>query len=94
MLNFMKREKIDGPAKLDTTSAARRSVSPQRSPKSKNHYTGVGLEPEVIAYLDNLALRMRMNRSWVLNTIVHEYAKLVEKKNLIPLSSREDIIRL
>jgi hypothetical protein len=36
---------------------------------------------------------MGMNRSWVLNTIVYEYAKLVEKKNLNPLQSREAVIR-
>jgi len=62
--------------------------------KSPRYYTGVSLEPEVSAYLDDLASRMRMNRSWVLNTIVHEYAKLMERKNLTPLESREAIIRL
>jgi predicted transcriptional regulator len=63
--------------------------------KSKSrYYTGVSLEPEVSAYLDDLAHRMRMSRSWVLNTIVHEYAKFIEQKNLTPLQSREAIIRL
>ena len=57
-------------------------------------YTGVSLEPEVSAYLDDLAQRMRMSRSWVLNTIVHEYAQFIEHKNIAPLASREDIIRL
>jgi len=56
--------------------------------------TGVSLEPQVSRYLDDLASRMRVNRSWVINTIVHEYAALMEKKQLTPLSSREDIIRL
>jgi hypothetical protein len=56
--------------------------------------TGVSLEPQVSKYLDDLAARMRMNRSWVINTIVHEYAALMEKKQLHPLSSKEDIIRL
>src|SRR5207302_1964006 len=37
--------------------------------------TGVSLDPEISAYLDDLALRMGTNRSWVLNTIVYEYAK-------------------
>ncbi len=65
------------------------------TPKNVNRiYTGVTLEPPVAAYLDDLADRMRMNRSWVLNTIVHEYAAFMEKKNLTPLSSRERIIRL
>ncbi len=62
--------------------------------KTTRFYTGVSLEPEVSDYLNDLAARMRVNRSWVLNTIVYEYAKLMEHKNLSPLSSREKIIRL
>ena len=62
--------------------------------KSSRFFTGVSLEPEVQSYLDDLAHRMQMSRSWVLNTIVHEYAKLVEARGLLPLSSREKIIRL
>ena len=62
--------------------------------KSQRFYTGVSLEPEVTVYLDDLAGRMGMNRSWVLNTIVYEYAKIMERKNLKPLESREAIIRL
>lgn len=65
----------------------------QQKSKSR-YYTGVSLEPEVSFYLDDLATRMRMSRSWVLNTIVHEYAKYMEMKNLTPLASREAIIRL
>lgn len=49
---------------------------------------GVSLEPSVMMYLDELAARMGMSRSWVLNTIVYEYAKIVEKKNLVPLAAR------
>ena len=64
------------------------------SKKNSRFYTGVSLEPEVSAYLDDLAQRMRMSRSWVLNTIVHEYARYIERKNLAPLESRETIIRL
>jgi len=64
------------------------------SKKQQRFYTGVSLEPEVSSYLDDLAGRMRMSRSWVLNTIVHEYAKFIEHKNLKPLQSREAIIRL
>jgi predicted transcriptional regulator len=62
--------------------------------KSTRFRTGVSLEPEVTTYLDNLAHRMGMNRSWVLNTIVYEYAKFMEQKNLSPLQSREAVIRL
>jgi len=53
----------------------------------KNQIAGVSLEPQVMAYLDELAGRMRMNRSWVLNTIIHEYARFIEKKNLTPLAA-------
>jgi predicted transcriptional regulator len=62
--------------------------------QKSRHYAGVSFEPEVSAYLDDLAGRMRMSRSWVLNTIVHEYAQFIERKNLTPLESRETIIRL
>jgi len=61
---------------------------------TKRFFTGVSLEPEVQQYLDDLARRMGMSRSWVLNTIVYEYAKLMENKGLAPLSSRDAIIRL
>ena len=62
--------------------------------KSTRFRTGVSLEPDVTEYLDQLALRMGMSRSWVLNTIVYEYAKFIEHKNLSPLQSREAVIRL
>jgi hypothetical protein len=64
------------------------------NPKKNRFYTGVSLEPPVSEYLDDLARRMGMSRSWVLNTIVYEYAQLMEKKQLRPLSSREAVIRL
>jgi len=49
---------------------------------------GVSLEHHVMSYLDDLARRMGMSRSWVLNTIVYEYAKLIENKDLVPLVGR------
>jgi hypothetical protein len=72
------------------------------SPLNKRrHVTGITLDPSVHAYLDDLAKRMRSSRSWVLNTIVYEYAMLIEKKNLLPLSgsfqappSNEPVIKL
>ena len=64
------------------------------SEKKNRFYTGVSLEPQVSEYLNDLARRMGMNRSWVLNTIVQEYARYIEDKNLTPLESREAIIRL
>ena len=63
------------------------------SSKKKNVCTGVSLEPEVWDYLNDLSRRMRLNRSWVLNTIVHEYAQFMEHKQLKPLQSREELIR-
>ena len=59
--------------------------------KSNRFLTGVSLEPSVAVYLDDLAARMGMNRSWVLNTIVYEYAKMVERKLLTPLAPRSAI---
>jgi hypothetical protein len=56
--------------------------------KRKNIYTGVSLEPAVAEYLADLSRRMRMNRSWVLNTIVYEYAKMMEDKEFAPWMGR------
>ena len=64
------------------------------STRKNRFYTGVSLEPEVTEYLNDLGDRMGMNRSWVINTIVYEYAKVIEAKNLKPLSSREALIRV
>ena len=61
--------------------------------KNKNVCTGVSLEPEVWDYLNDLSRRMGLNRSWVLNTIVHEYARFMEQKQLRPLQSRERLVR-
>jgi predicted DNA-binding protein len=60
----------------------------------KRCYTSFSLEPTVAAYIDDLSERMGMNKSWVVNTIIHEYAKVIEDKNLKPLSSREALIRI
>ncbi|MGA2231648.1 MAG: hypothetical protein ABSH22_12170 [Tepidisphaeraceae bacterium] len=63
------------------------------SEKSNRFYTGVSLEPQVVEYLNDLSLRMGMSRSWVLNTIVYEYARFIEKKDITPLKSREVVMR-
>jgi len=63
------------------------------SKKSDRICTGISLEPAIMDYLDDLSFRMGMHRSWVVNTIVYEYAKLVEKKNLNPLPTREVVLR-
>jgi hypothetical protein len=65
------------------------NIKRRRSGARSTHViAGVSLEKQVMAYLNDLALRMGMSRSWVLNTIVYEYAKIVEQKNLTPLVSR------
>jgi hypothetical protein len=63
------------------------------SEKNNRFYTGVSLEPQVAEYLNDLSLRMGMSRSWVLNTIVYEYARFIEKKDITPLKSREVVMR-
>jgi hypothetical protein len=54
---------------------------------------GVSFEPQVLDYLNDLSKRMKMNRSWVLNTIVYEYAKLIENKKLMPERSVMEVIQ-
>jgi hypothetical protein len=64
------------------------------SMQNKNHIlTGVSFEPQVLDYLNDLSKRMRMSRSWVLNTIVYEYASLIEGKKLMPKRSVMEVIR-
>lgn len=45
----------------------------------------------MVEYLNDLSERMGMSRSWVLNTIVYEYAKLIENKKLMPQRSIEAV---
>jgi predicted transcriptional regulator len=42
--------------------------------KTRKYYTGVSLDREVTAYLDEIAERMGWSRSITLNYIVREYA--------------------
>jgi|GEM_PF-6061954 len=69
----------------------RTTTSIQRKPKVRYNrkLTSVALEPAVMDYLDHLANRMRMNRSFVINSIVHEYAMLIENRTI----QAEEIIR-
>lgn len=60
----------------------------------KNYITGVSLEPEVLAYLDQASASMGLSRSWLLNTIVREYLRLAQQHNHPPLGSRESVIRI
>ena len=60
----------------------------------KRFTTGVSLEPEVVRYLDALAVQSGFNRSWVLNTIVREYLRFAQERGIVPLASRDAIIKL
>ena len=60
----------------------------------KNHITGVSLEPEVLQSLNQLAVQTGLNRSWVLNTIVRDYLRLMGERGHTPPLSREAIIKL
>ncbi len=72
-----------------TSNVMQQNIKRRRAGTRSTHViAGVSLEKEVMDYLNDLALRMGMSRSWVLNTIVYEYAQIVEKKNLTPLVSR------
>lgn len=60
----------------------------------KRHKTGVSLEPEIVQSLDQLAAAAGLNRSWVLNTIVREYLRLMRERRVAPLPPREAIIKI
>jgi predicted transcriptional regulator len=47
--------------------------------KTKRIYTGVTLEPDVIAYLESLGEQEDRDRSWLINAIVREHAKRFSK---------------
>ena len=68
--------------------------SSNSSSSRKNFITGVSLEPEVVRSLDQLAVQTGLSRSWVLNTIVREYLRLMGERDVPPLGSREAIINL
>jgi hypothetical protein len=52
--------------------------------KPKKVFTGVSLDAPVAEYLDDLSNRMGMSRSRVLNTVVYEYAKMMEGVDIAP----------
>jgi hypothetical protein len=60
----------------------------------KNFITGVSLEPEVVRSLDQLAVQTGLSRSWVLNTIVRDYLRLMGERDATPPLSREAVIKL
>jgi hypothetical protein len=64
------------------------------NPKRPRYYTGVTLQPDVLTYVDALARQTDTNRSWIINAIVQQYAKLAQANAPMPLESKEAIIRL
>jgi hypothetical protein len=67
---------------MTSTTFNRTADGSRRTIRRNKRLTGVALDPEVVRYLDDLAVRMRLNRSWVINCIVNEYAKFVEHRDL------------
>lgn len=57
-------------------------------------YAGISFRPEVVRYLDDVAARVGMSRSWLVNTIVLEHARLVEHGGHASPLSRETVIQL
>ena len=58
--------------------------------KTGKYYTGVALDREVTAYLDDIAKRMGWSRSVALNYIVREYA--IRKGNDIVLPALRKLL--
>ncbi len=44
-------------------------------------YTGIGLDPEVIEFLGELARETERPRSWLINAIVREKARSLREQN-------------
>ena len=68
--------------------------TPTARPQPTRAYAGIRFRPEVLAYLDLVAQQAGMNRSWVVNAIVLEHAKLAKADELPPLLSREAVIHI
>jgi hypothetical protein len=50
-------------------------IIPIMKKKPKRINTGITLEPDVVAYLEELGLREDRDRSWLINAIVREHAE-------------------
>jgi hypothetical protein len=69
-------------------------MSQPNNSKRPRYYTGVTLQPDVLSYVDDLARQTDTNRSWIINAIVQQYAKLAQANTSVPLMSKEAVIRL
>jgi predicted transcriptional regulator len=52
----------------------------QASDKQKKKVSGVALDPDVIEYLDQLAAQQDRSRSWIVNALAKEHARLNGKE--------------
>jgi hypothetical protein len=68
--------------------------TPNPKTKSTRAYAGISFRPEVLAYLDAVAQKSGMNRSWLVNTIVLEHARLAEAGKLPPLLPEAAVIHI
>lgn len=69
------------------------TTTPEHNTPASRLYAGISFRPEVLAYLDELAMQAGMNRSWVLNTIVLEHARS-NPAQAPSLLSKEAVIQL
>ncbi len=63
------------------------------SSQRRKFSTGVSLEPDVVDYLERLTAQANLNRSWVLNAIVREYARLAQSRGITPPGLPEIVIK-
>jgi hypothetical protein len=59
-------------------------MSTSSSSQRRKFSTGVSLEPDVVDYLERLTIQANLNRSWILNAIVREYARLAQSHGIAP----------
>jgi hypothetical protein len=64
----------------------------KHEPNAVRRYAGISFRPEVLQYLDLIADQVNMDRSWVLNTIVREYAERHQNSGSTSLLSKETVI--
>jgi len=60
--------------------------------QSRKKTTGVTLDPDVIAYLAELAQQTDRSRSWLINSIIREHARQMrEKQGVSPVEFRPTV---
>lgn len=51
---------------------------------SKRVNTGIQLEPDVLAYLEDLKRKTERSRTWLVNAIVREHVRSIRERELQP----------